>query len=284
MPKRPRSHQLEDISRSRLHRIFEEAGWTVEDLSKDYGEDLLVRIFENGSATPLSFFVQAKATDNLSRYRDENSNFIRYPVKSEHLAHWNRFQEPVLLTLWESQSDKTFWTFVQHVFAQLHATCDLKERKTIKIPISCDDLIDSEGLHRIQSLTKARYARLEHESEGAEFLVEMLRDAIGGKIEYSPNGILITEKATDQVEAILFGDLAERFDQAAANRNITHEEALKLALDLFIKEFEEYLKTGKFPVRNLRTGEVEYRQMSNEELDRYLQAESGYCDKTIKRD
>lgn len=42
MPKRPNSHVLEDLSRNRLHNVFEREGWTVEDLRKDYGEDLLI--------------------------------------------------------------------------------------------------------------------------------------------------------------------------------------------------------------------------------------------------
>ena len=52
MPRRPRQHILEDLARAELHRVFEEFGWAVEDLKKDYGEDLLVRIFDKGVATP----------------------------------------------------------------------------------------------------------------------------------------------------------------------------------------------------------------------------------------
>lgn len=68
MPQRPRSHEVEDLSRNRLRDAFNGVGWTVEDLRKDYGEDLLVRIFDNGIATPLSFFVQAKGTDVIQNY------------------------------------------------------------------------------------------------------------------------------------------------------------------------------------------------------------------------
>jgi hypothetical protein len=45
MPARPRTHELEDLSRSRLREAFVRHGWTAEDLQKDYREDLLVRIF-----------------------------------------------------------------------------------------------------------------------------------------------------------------------------------------------------------------------------------------------
>lgn len=68
MPKRPRSHELEKISRNQLHELFTKAGWVVWDLQPDYGEDLFVRIFTDNRASHYSFFVQAKATDHIERY------------------------------------------------------------------------------------------------------------------------------------------------------------------------------------------------------------------------
>jgi hypothetical protein len=59
MPNRPRSHQLEDLSRVQLRQIFSQYGWVVWDLHPDYGEDLLVRIFSKNMATQYSFFVHS---------------------------------------------------------------------------------------------------------------------------------------------------------------------------------------------------------------------------------
>jgi hypothetical protein len=42
MPQRPRSHEVEDLSRNRLRYAFNGVGGTVEDLRKDYAEDLLI--------------------------------------------------------------------------------------------------------------------------------------------------------------------------------------------------------------------------------------------------
>jgi hypothetical protein len=91
MPRRPRSHILEDISRNKLHEAFDSVGWTVEDLREDYGEDLFVRIFADGVATPLSFFVQAKGTDNLSRHIDSHTGTVEFSVKRRHVEHWKQF-------------------------------------------------------------------------------------------------------------------------------------------------------------------------------------------------
>ena len=91
MPKRPRQHVLEDLARARLHRDFASIGWSVEDLGKDYGEDLLVRIFEDGHATPWSFFVQSKATDHLDKIRLNDGLHLAVPLASTHLQHWALF-------------------------------------------------------------------------------------------------------------------------------------------------------------------------------------------------
>jgi len=88
LPKRPRPHILEDISLNRLHEAFVHEGWTVENLTKDYGEDLLVRIFERGVTTPFSFFVQAKATDDVDKLRSKKTARISYRVESGYVLHW----------------------------------------------------------------------------------------------------------------------------------------------------------------------------------------------------
>jgi Domain of unknown function (DUF4365) len=85
-PKRPRSHELETLSRNRLHNIFTQTGWVVEDLDDDYGEDLLVRIFEDGMATPFSFFVQIKATDHINRYLHANGKSLSFPIDVDYLG------------------------------------------------------------------------------------------------------------------------------------------------------------------------------------------------------
>jgi hypothetical protein len=79
MPKRPRSHEIEEFSRGRLRDLFGRLGWVVWDLHPDYGEALLVRIFTNGAATPYSFFVQAKATDHINRYMDKEGTCLNFP-------------------------------------------------------------------------------------------------------------------------------------------------------------------------------------------------------------
>src|SRR5690348_1722059 len=157
MPKRPRSHQLEDISRNRLHQIFEEAGWTVEDIAKDYGEDIFVRIFDKGKSTPFSFFVQAKATDNLAKHLVRETRDIYYRVDAEHLVHWGTFREPVILTLYDAKSDTTHWTCIQNALARLPKTRDVTKHKSSRIVICASDTLNANGLRRIRQIAQHRH-------------------------------------------------------------------------------------------------------------------------------
>jgi hypothetical protein len=108
MPKRPRSHELEDLSRVQLRNLFSQQGWVVWDLHPDYGEDLFVRIFSKRAATQYSFFIQAKATDHIEKYIQKDGEHIRFPIKMDHIQHWENFWEPVVLTIWDAKSNKTY--------------------------------------------------------------------------------------------------------------------------------------------------------------------------------
>src|SRR5262249_5135795 len=180
-------HELEDHSRNCLHEIFIRQGWTVENLTKDYGEDLLVRIFSNGLATPLTFFVQAKATDNISKYLNKAGTLLTYPISTNHLKHWKRFWQPVILTVWDSRSNTTYWECIQTHCEALAKKQGLRgNAKTIMVPIPTNNMLDKEGLARIEARTQTRFRRFVRERAGAEQLLEILNEEFGLKIEYEP--------------------------------------------------------------------------------------------------
>jgi uncharacterized protein DUF4365 len=144
MPQRPRSHEVEDLSRNRLREAFNGVGWTVEDLRKDYGEDLLVRIFDNGIATPLSFFVQAKGTDVIQNYVS-GTGPIFVPLKRGHVNHWMEFSEPVFVALWDSKADLIYWNCVQTYFSTEEGKTALADTTdSVRIPV--DRPLDATGL------------------------------------------------------------------------------------------------------------------------------------------
>lgn len=193
MPRRPRAHIIEDIARARLRETFGSVGWVIEDLSQDYGEDIFVRVFEEGQATPWSFFMQSKATDNIQRYLVEDKAELSFPIKTRHLEHWRHFWEPVVLTIWDSSSDITCWEFIQDFLDSLSETqlVRAKEKATLRVRVPTFNRLDRKGIDQILSRTKSRFERFEVERTGAVTLIRAIKEIWGVKIHYNPQfGIL----------------------------------------------------------------------------------------------
>jgi hypothetical protein len=228
MPQRPRSHEVEDLSRNRLRDAFNGVGWTVEDLRKDYGEDLLVRIFDNGIATPLSFFVQAKGTDAIQNYASATGP-IFVPLKREHVNHWREFSEPVIVALWDSKADRIYWNCVQtYLFTEEGKTALAAATETLRIPVNLP--LDATGLLWIHSITKSRFERSQDERQGVQALIDLLREHLKLEIEYDAGGLVLVTPPGELPIAGFFGRMAEKVDDLAKHWGCSHEEAWRTAV------------------------------------------------------
>jgi hypothetical protein len=238
MPQRPRSHEVEDLSRNRLRDAFNGVGWTVEDLRKDYGEDLLVRIFDNGIATPLSFFVQAKGTDVIQNYASATGP-ICVPLKRGHVNHWIEFSEPVFVALWESKADLIYWNCVQTYFSAEEGKAALADTTdSLRIPVNRP--LDATGLLWIHSITKSRFERNEDERQGVQALIDLLGEHLKLEIEYDARGVVCVTPPGESPIVGLFGRTAEHFDDIAKHWRCSPEQAYRLAL----KTIHELTESG----------------------------------------
>jgi len=227
MPKRPRSHKIEDFSRNQLRDIFTKCGWVVWDLHPDYGEDLLVRIFIDNVATHYSFFVQAKSTDHIARYINKDGKHLSFPIDIDHIEHWNHFWEPVILTLWDAQSDITYWESIQDYIDRYKG--GKYRKKSLRIDLPMDNILNEEGLKRIVVRTKARFSRFEREREGAQVLINILEEELKVKIDYDPqHGSVFIEKPEGDVQMIAFGKFAAYLSRMASKHNLSGQELLEL--------------------------------------------------------
>jgi len=190
MPKRPRSHEIEQLSRNRLRETFNKLGWVIWDLYPDYGEDLLVRVFIDGVPTHYSFFVQAKSTDHLERYIDREGNFINFPIDVDHLEYWKKFWEPVVLTLWDAKLDVTYWEIIQNCFPSNEGK--VSYNKSFRVPIPITNILDDNGLKSILRQTKLRFERFERIREGVKALTEYMEEELNVKVLYEPGGEFIS--------------------------------------------------------------------------------------------
>src|SRR2546426_5830181 len=233
MPKRPRSHEIEEFSRGRLRNLFGRLGWVVWDLHPDYGEDLLVRIFANGVATHYSFFVQAKATEHIDRYMDKDKEFLSFPIDVDHLKYWEQFWEPVILTVWDAVSDVTYWEIVQDYLQSNNIPAS---RKKLHINISTTNILDDSGLKSILKRTKSRFQRFELTCDGVYALVGFLEKHLDAKVVYEPgeDSIGIFYNSTDTGETmdlICLGDFAKKAVKAASLAKMSPQQLFEQAID-----------------------------------------------------
>jgi tetratricopeptide (TPR) repeat protein len=106
---RPRSHALEDISRSALEALFGEVAWVARRQTPDYGLDEIVQIFRDGAATEHFFGVQLKATDS-----PHITAGFSLSIETRHLAHYLALAFPVLLVGYDGSS-RTLWFGWAHI-------------------------------------------------------------------------------------------------------------------------------------------------------------------------
>ncbi|MFT5659530.1 MAG: tetratricopeptide (TPR) repeat protein [Sulfurimonas sp.] len=92
MPKRPKEHQVEDLSVLALRQILPRE-WVYREKSHDYGIDGEIEIFdENGSATGMLFYVQLKATDTSNK-----KNQRRVQLANSVINYYTNLDVPVLI-------------------------------------------------------------------------------------------------------------------------------------------------------------------------------------------
>ncbi|MEU4492611.1 DUF4365 domain-containing protein [Streptomyces sp. NPDC023998] len=218
-----------------MQEAFTSQGWTVEVLGKDYGEDLLVRIFEDGEATPYTFYVQAKSVETLSRLTRKKGDHLRYPVDFDHLQHWQEFWDPVFLAIWDRETDTVTWDMIQEPALPIDTS-----GKKAKILVPRANMLDLSGLERIRAKTLARHRRFKRETEGSEVLLEILSTSLNAEVSYNPqSGILFVQYADGSMAASLFGRLGRLAELVAEGRKTTLENVIEIA----VQELTETIKS-----------------------------------------
>jgi hypothetical protein len=127
MPKRPKQHQLEDLSRAKFQLCLPEE-WVLRDKDKDYGIDCEVELFDKDeNSTGILFYVQLKATGSKKEKEIFNVDF-----KIKTLEYFKQLEIPVLLARYSQHLDKVYIKWVN----QVDLTFAKKKAKTFRIKIA----------------------------------------------------------------------------------------------------------------------------------------------------
>ncbi len=110
MPKRPKQHQVEDLSVVAFRKILPRE-WVYRDKDKDYGIDGEVEIFdENDTATGIIFYVQLKATDSESETSQK-----RVKLRNEAINYYKALELPVLIVRYISESEEIYFRWAHTI-------------------------------------------------------------------------------------------------------------------------------------------------------------------------
>ena len=203
-------------------------------------------------------FSSKRATDNIARYLKRERPVLLYPITSGHLRHWERFWEPVILTLLDSNSGVTYWeciqTFCESLDRRLHPDQSLK---TLRVQMPTDNMLNDEGLARIESRTRSRFERFTREQDGAAALLEMLEAELGLKVQYAPQpGILLIPKGRftrdkrGGTHVALFGQAAAHVEWFKKHFGLTPDQVFHGGIDTLKQVLDAFASGGKLEIRD----------------------------------
>jgi tetratricopeptide (TPR) repeat protein len=151
MPKRPRQHQIEDLSRNAFEGALPEP-WVYRPLVADYGVDGQVEIFDNeGRATGLIFNVQLKATDSKDITRS-----LKCTLKKSTCEYYTKHELPTLMVRYHVQSGSIFIRWF-HQCSDIHLN---SKQKSFTFSWNLSDLWSSSSSEYLnRSLERFRMLR-----------------------------------------------------------------------------------------------------------------------------
>jgi len=139
VPKRTRSHILEDESKAALGASIP-SNWVIRYQNPDYGLDALVQIFQKEMATPYYFFVQLKGSDIIELENNKPS----YSFTTEHLNYYFSHFIPVMLVLYDSNNNRLFFQWAHDIPQHLNSADRNKLKNQKTFAISFRDRLDEK--------------------------------------------------------------------------------------------------------------------------------------------
>jgi Domain of unknown function (DUF4365) len=150
--KRTREHVLADLSANHVEKVALSCGFALDRVWHDYGLDLALYTFDgDGYLESGVVWIQVKASDKPRKTRDGSSLLVR--LQRRDILAWLADAYPVMLVLYDAQTDRAYWLSIQRHFAGAQAFAKLSS-KTITVPIPTANLL-SERVMRDFARQKA---------------------------------------------------------------------------------------------------------------------------------
>ncbi len=176
--------QQEDRSEGQLKDRFAALGWPCDRLGRDLGEDLNVRIYDEGASTGLTFLVQLKSTVHSGALKRKRSAALAYPLEVKDLLHWEVSATLVVLVVWDVEKQTGWWRPIPEIIKDLDATTKgWRKQKTVAVSVPLANGTDNTGITRLRYTVADHNVPIASKSQKMSFSL-MFDDSEAGKIAF----------------------------------------------------------------------------------------------------
>ena len=111
----------------------------------DYGVDLLLYTYtEQGEVENETVKIQLKATDHLTILQDGET--ITFSVERSDLEYWLGEWQPVILIIYDAQTDQAYWLYIQAYFESLTEISLSEIGTTFTVRLSKRRIVGTESI------------------------------------------------------------------------------------------------------------------------------------------
>lgn len=147
----------ENVSRKQFEAFLEAHEFITGDMTPDLGEDILVRIYDKGVSTGLSFYVQLKSVDGIEKHLLKSGD-ISYQFEVKDLEHWSVQAVTVFLVIWDVKHNQGWWTWINDAIKSLQENNpSWTKNEKANVLLSSKNQIDENGLSNIRHLLADLY-------------------------------------------------------------------------------------------------------------------------------
>ena len=111
--------QKELISRAQLDECLVRYGWLPNPITRDLGEDIIVQIYDERRWSGLSFYIQLKGTDDISKYALKTRDCVSYDIEVDKILRWDGASLPVIFMVWDIEQRIGVWSLINQVIRTL---------------------------------------------------------------------------------------------------------------------------------------------------------------------
>jgi Domain of unknown function (DUF4365) len=108
MPQRTREHEIGALAVTAVRTTLERAGYAIDEIKNDYGEDLLVQTHHKGHMDASRLWVQVKGAEDITIYRTSKKSRkdrFSHSVRFDSAMRWIRTIDLAIVVLWDVEND-----------------------------------------------------------------------------------------------------------------------------------------------------------------------------------